>query len=116
MDDFFGWGFAENMVFYCGKLRLKHQVQLLLFWDAISCPFEDKKQEHGAELKVIRLCVNINHSSISLPPSSITDITDKITKSYTSQVAEAWWTPKLAFKCDALGETGINRAVLEDAG
>jgi hypothetical protein len=78
MDDFFGWDFADDMVFYRGKLRPKHQVQLLLFWEAISCPFEDKKQEHGAELKVIGFWVDINRGSISLPPSSIADITEKI--------------------------------------
>jgi hypothetical protein len=65
-------------VFYHGKLRPKRQVQLLLFWEAISCPFEDKKQEHGPEVKVIGFWIDINRGSISLSPSSIADIINKI--------------------------------------
>jgi len=78
MDDYFGWDFADNMVFYHGKLRPKRQVQLLLLWESISCPFEDKKQEHGAELKVIGFWIDINRGTISLSPSSIADITEKV--------------------------------------
>ena len=78
MDDYFGWDFGDSLVFYHGQLRPKRQVQLLLFWEAISCPFEDKKQEHGAELKIIGFWIDINRGSISLPPSSVVDIVDKI--------------------------------------
>ena len=53
MDDYFGWDFEGNNVFYRGKLRPRRQVQLLIFWEHICCSFDDKKQEHGATLKII---------------------------------------------------------------
>ena len=78
MDDFFGWDFEDNLIMYHGKLRPRQQVQLLLFWEAIQCPFEDKKQEHGNPLKIIGFWVDANQGSLSLPPSSLVDIVDKI--------------------------------------
>jgi hypothetical protein len=78
MDDFFGWDYAENLVWYRGKLRPRRQVQFLLLWEAISCPFEDRKQEHGEVLKIIGFWVDINAGSISLSPSAISDIIAKI--------------------------------------
>ena len=78
MDDFFGWDYADNLVQYRGKLHPCQQVQLLLLWEAISCPFEDCKQEHGEALKIIGFWVDINAGSISLSPQSISDIVMKI--------------------------------------
>ncbi|KAF8868162.1 hypothetical protein CPB84DRAFT_1858412 [Gymnopilus junonius] len=78
MDDFFGWDFTDNLVFFQGKLHPCHQVQLLLFWEAIWCPFEDKKQEHGEVLKIIGFWDDANNRSLSLSPSSVDDILDKI--------------------------------------
>jgi hypothetical protein len=78
MDDFFGWDYADNLVRYRGKLRPCQQVQLLLLWEAILCPFEDRKQEHGKALKIIGFLVDINAGSISLFPQSISDIVMKI--------------------------------------
>lgn len=80
MDDFFSWDFADNLILFHGRLRPKKQVQLLLFWDAILCPYEDRKQDHGAELKVIGFWVDINRGTISLSPSSVSDIVEKINK------------------------------------
>jgi len=78
MDDFFSWDFANNLVPYHGWLWPHHQVQLLTFWDEISCPFEDKKQDHREVLKIIGFFVDINHRTITLTPDSITDIISKI--------------------------------------
>ncbi|RDB21877.1 hypothetical protein Hypma_010992 [Hypsizygus marmoreus] len=78
MDDFFGWDFEDNLITFRGMLRPRRQVQLLIFWEAISCPFDDKKQEHGACLKIIGFWVDANAGSISLTPQSITDIISKI--------------------------------------
>jgi len=78
MDDFFGLDFEGSEVFYHGKLCPKSQVQLLLFWEFISCPFEDKKQEFGPELKVIGFWVDANRGSISLALDSISDIQGQI--------------------------------------
>ena len=62
MDNF---DFADNLVPYHGWLRPCRQVQLLTFWDEISCPFEDKKQDHGEVLKIIGFFVKINHGTIT---------------------------------------------------
>ncbi|KAF9497384.1 hypothetical protein BDN71DRAFT_1544647, partial [Pleurotus eryngii] len=78
MDDFFGWDFADNLVYFHGSLRPRKQVQLLLFWDTIRCPYEDRKQEHGFPLKIIGFWVDIVEGSISLHQSSIDNIVLKI--------------------------------------
>jgi len=78
MDDFVGLDFEENEVFYHGKLCPRSQVQLLIFWEFVSCPFEDRKQESGSKLKVIGFWVDANKGSISLDPDSISDIQNRI--------------------------------------
>jgi len=78
MDDLFGLNFEGNEVFYHGKLRPRSQVQLLILWEFVCCPFEDKKQESGSNLKVIGFWVDANMGSISLDPQSISDIQDRI--------------------------------------
>ena len=78
MDDFFGWDYANNLIHYWGKLCLHRQVQLLLLWEAISCPFEDCKQEHGETLKIISFWANVNAGSISLSPTSVSNVISKI--------------------------------------
>jgi hypothetical protein len=78
MDDFFGLDFEGNEVFYRGKLHPRSQVQLLIFWEFVSCPFEDKKQESGPILKVIGFWVDANKGSISLDPDSVLDIQNRI--------------------------------------
>ncbi|KIK01278.1 hypothetical protein K443DRAFT_49196, partial [Laccaria amethystina LaAM-08-1] len=78
MDDFFGWDYDNNLVFYHGRLRPYRQVQLLLLWEHISCPFEDKKQDHGEVLKIIGFFVHINHGSITLTQESIDNVISKI--------------------------------------
>jgi hypothetical protein len=78
MDDFFGWDYANNLVWYRGRLRPRRQVRLLVLWESISCPFEDHKQDHGEVLKIIGLWVDVNAGSISLPPNAISDIIAKI--------------------------------------
>jgi hypothetical protein len=78
MDDFFGWARADDLILFRGQLRPRPQVLLLIFWEAIRCPFEDKKQEHGSPLKIIGFWVDINLGTISLSPSSVIDIQLKI--------------------------------------
>jgi hypothetical protein len=80
MDDYFGWDYEDNMIFYHGQWRPGRQVKLLRFWEHISCPFDDEKQKHGRQLKIIGFWVNIEDGSISLSPSSITDIVEKISQ------------------------------------
>jgi hypothetical protein len=78
MDDFYGWDFADNLVWFHGRLRPRRQVQLLLLWEGINCPYEDKKQDHGETLKIIGFWVDINVGSIALAPSSVTQILVRI--------------------------------------
>ncbi|KAJ3816373.1 hypothetical protein F5880DRAFT_1494355 [Lentinula raphanica] len=74
MDDFFGWDFAENLVFFHGQWRPRRQVQLLLFWDVIRCPYEDLKQDAGSCLKIIGFLIDINAGTISITDESITEL------------------------------------------
>ncbi|KIJ92812.1 hypothetical protein K443DRAFT_113006, partial [Laccaria amethystina LaAM-08-1] len=53
-------------------------VQLLLLWEHISCPFEDKKQDHGEVLKIIGFFADINRGSITLTQESIDNVISKI--------------------------------------
>jgi hypothetical protein len=78
MDDFYGWDYEDDMIFYRGQWRPARQVRLLRFWEYVSCPFDDEKQKHGRQLKIIGFWVNIEDGTISLSPSSITDIVEKI--------------------------------------
>ena len=78
MDDFFGWNFKDNCLEFHDRLRPRRQIQLLILWDYIGCPYDDKKQEHGVSLKIIGFWVNSLVGSISLSPESITDIVAKI--------------------------------------
>jgi len=78
MDDFFGWDFADSLVQYHGRHRPQRQVQLLVLWEFLACPFEDRKQDHGEQLKIIGFWVDINLGTISIPPPSIIDLINKI--------------------------------------
>ena len=83
MDDFFGWDLALNMVFFQGRLHLKHQVQLLLFWESTRCPYDLNKQDHGSSLEIIAFWAEINKGTITLSLDSVAIIIDKI-KSFLS--------------------------------
>jgi hypothetical protein len=78
MDDFFGWDFKDNCILFHHEFRPRRQVQLLILWDSIGCPYDDKKQEHGVTLRIIGFWVNSLIGSISLSPDSISDIISKI--------------------------------------
>ena len=78
MDDFFGWDYDNNLVFYHGHLCPYCQVQLLLLWEYISCPFEDKKQDHSEVLNIIGPFIDINCGTITLTPESIDNVISKI--------------------------------------
>ncbi|KNZ76176.1 hypothetical protein J132_11295, partial [Termitomyces sp. J132] len=56
----------------------KNQVQLLVLWDAIGCPWEEKKQALGEKLKIIGFWVDINWGTITLSDYSVADIVSKI--------------------------------------
>lgn len=78
MDDFYGWDFDEDLIYFHGHFRPRRQVRLLQFWESISCPFDDKKQTHGPVIKIIGFWVDIQSGSISLSPNSISEILSRI--------------------------------------
>ncbi|KAJ7194452.1 hypothetical protein GGX14DRAFT_537399 [Mycena pura] len=53
-------------------------VLLLIMWEFVGCPSEDRKQEHGITLKIIGFWVDATLGSISLSPESIADIIAKV--------------------------------------
>ena len=59
MDDFYGWDYEDNMIFYHGQWRPNPQVTLLQFWEYIPCPFDDEKQKHGRQLKIISVWLTL---------------------------------------------------------
>ncbi|KAJ7227031.1 hypothetical protein GGX14DRAFT_332966, partial [Mycena pura] len=78
MDDFFGWDFLNDLIFYRGKHRPRRQVLLLIMWEFVGCPWQDRKQEHGVTLKIIGFWLDATLGSISLSPESIADIIAKV--------------------------------------
>jgi hypothetical protein len=41
MDNFFRWDFADKLVQYHSWHCPQQQVQLLVLWEFLACPFED---------------------------------------------------------------------------
>ncbi|KNZ71911.1 hypothetical protein J132_05185 [Termitomyces sp. J132] len=78
MDDFYSWEKSNNLITYQGVSRPKNQARLLVLWDAIGCPWEEKKQEFGEKLKIIGFWVDINQGTITLSEDSAADIVSKI--------------------------------------
>ncbi|KAJ3751938.1 hypothetical protein EV360DRAFT_19587, partial [Lentinula raphanica] len=78
MDDSFGWDYADELVFFHGRLRPRRQVQVLLFWDYIGCPYEDSKQDDGLLLKIIGFFIDINAGTISITDSAVHELVGKI--------------------------------------
>ena len=78
MDDYFGWDYDNNLIWFHSRHRPRQQVQLLIFWDTINCPWEDEKQEDGITLKIIGFWVDIKIGSISLTADSITEVSRSI--------------------------------------
>ena len=74
MDDFFSWALASDLVVYRGISRPRSQTRLLMFWDEIGCPWKDKKQEYGLELKIIGFYVDINRGTLTLTDESIASV------------------------------------------
>ncbi|KAE9400094.1 hypothetical protein BT96DRAFT_819735, partial [Gymnopus androsaceus JB14] len=89
MDDFYGWDFKRNLVKFHNQLRPSRQVQLLLFWDHILCPYEDRKQESGVTLKIIGFWADIIKGSISLTPESIQVLVSEINAFLSSPLRKA---------------------------
>ncbi|KAF8806504.1 hypothetical protein BYT27DRAFT_7102094, partial [Phlegmacium glaucopus] len=49
-----------------------------MLWDAIGCPWREKKQEFSTELKIIGFYVDINCGTLTLTDDAIGDIVDAV--------------------------------------
>ncbi|KAJ3832934.1 hypothetical protein F5878DRAFT_701675 [Lentinula raphanica] len=78
MDDFFGWDFKRNLIIFHGKKYPKRQVQFLVFWDMIDCPYEARKQDWGVWLLIIGFLTDIMKGFISLTQESIDELVKAI--------------------------------------
>ena len=74
MDDNFSWASKSDFILYKGIFRPRPQAQLLMFWDDIRCPWRERKQEFGSELKIIGFYVDINRGTLTLTDDAISDI------------------------------------------
>ncbi|KIK66984.1 hypothetical protein GYMLUDRAFT_145806, partial [Collybiopsis luxurians FD-317 M1] len=89
MDNFFGWDLKQNLALFHGVHCPKRQIQLLVLWDYISCPYDDAKQDSGVQLKIIGFWVDIAVGSISLTPDSIQVLVTEIKKFLDSPQRQA---------------------------
>ncbi|KAJ7148799.1 hypothetical protein C8R43DRAFT_888706, partial [Mycena crocata] len=71
------------------------RLLLLILWEFVGCPSEDKKQEHGITLKIIGFYVDASLGSISLSPESVAHILEKISAFLTYKNRQPplrmWW-------------------------
>jgi hypothetical protein len=76
VDDNFSWDFDFNLEYYQPYDRFMpgKQVKLLLLWDELGIPHEDKKQVWGSPLTIIGLDVDASLMSITMPPQSRIDL------------------------------------------
>ncbi|TFY52988.1 hypothetical protein EVJ58_g9702 [Rhodofomes roseus] len=72
VDDNFAFDLAGNTVFYApyGKHMPERQVQLLLLWDELGIPHEERKQLSGHVLTIIGFEIDPNKMAASLPAES----------------------------------------------
>ena len=66
MDDFLSWALASDLVIYKSVSRPRSQTRLLMLWDEIGCPWKERKQEFGLELKIIYIEALTDESIIDL--------------------------------------------------
>lgn len=72
VDDSFGWERAVNLLLYgpYNKYYPTRQTRLLMLWDELGVPHEERKQVYGTSLPIIGFEVNINDMSVSMTPES----------------------------------------------
>jgi hypothetical protein len=69
VDDTFSWELASNVSFYSpyGKFLPTKQAQLLVLFDDVGIPHEERKQVFGAPLQIIGFDVDPNLLTITMP-------------------------------------------------
>jgi hypothetical protein len=72
VDDAFSWEFADCITFYppYAKFLPTKQAQLLLLFDDIGIPHEERKQFFGSPLQIIGFDVNPNTMMITMPSAA----------------------------------------------
>jgi hypothetical protein len=76
VDDNFSWELAHHTIFYhpYHKFLPEKQGRLLLLWDQLRIPHEERKQEYGVKLKIIGYYVDAQSMQISMEPESQHDL------------------------------------------
>jgi hypothetical protein len=76
VDDIFSWDFDSNLNFYepYEAFLPEKQCLLLSLWDELGIPHELKKQVNGTSLRIIGFQVDCVAMTITMPPTSITDL------------------------------------------
>lgn len=79
-DDSFSVGLAGRMLFYTPYAREfpKNQTWLLLLWDELGIPHKEKKQLFGPILTIIRLEVDANLLTITMPKDFKADLISRL--------------------------------------
>ena len=80
VDDSFSWDFANNLTYYppYHKYLPDKQTKLLLLFDEIGVPHDERKQISGAPLTIIGLDVDPNAMTITMPPDARHDLISAI--------------------------------------
>ena len=55
-----------------------------MLWDEIGCPWKEKKQEYGLQLKIIGFYVDINRGTLTLTDESVADVLSTVRTFLTS--------------------------------
>ncbi|KAF8232924.1 hypothetical protein L208DRAFT_1269500 [Tricholoma matsutake] len=76
VDDSFSWDSAHNLTFYAPyhKSLPDKQTKLLLLFDEIGIPHDERKQVFGAPLTIIDLNVDPNAMTITMPSDAHRDL------------------------------------------
>jgi hypothetical protein len=82
VDDSFSWDFrvADNLTYYAPyhKFLPDKQARLLLLFDEIGVPHEERKQVFGAPLTIIGLDVDPNAMTITMPSDVKRDLVSAV--------------------------------------
>jgi len=80
VDDSFSWDFAGHETFYSpyGKFLPERQARLLLLFDKLGVPHDEKKQVSGAPLTIIGFDVDPNALTITMPLEARRELIDAI--------------------------------------
>ena len=72
VDDAFSWEFASNITYYApyNKFLPTKQAHLLMLFDEVGVPHEERKQVFGSPLQIIGFDVDPNFMSITMSPSA----------------------------------------------